>query len=420
MLKKIQGGGKNGFKSGNFYGIDNDPTVVALAIVNMIFRGDGSSNIKFGDSLSMDVNKLFTRRDNKKPNKVLMNPPFAKSLEFEWEFVNLALNNMEKNGLLFSVLPTTSMGSSNDERKEITWRKELLKRHTLISVIKLPEQLFKAAKADKGTYGVIIKANKPHQFDKDKVVFGVLDDGVAYSKTKKHTEGNIEQIKNVLKNFLATKTEPDYISQTLDCSLLITDNYDYTPEFYIGRNRENERLNSREMDFVKNNLNDAYFYLQTNTNAPKYYFDKIKWVSLSMFIKEKERGKSGRAKNLSDGNLPLISTSETRNGISCSVDQMKVKKIYPSGCITISANGGSCRAFYHDYEFAANPDVHVCMLKEKYNSKKVGLFLCSIINREKWRYHYYRKFSSDKLEDFKILIPIDEKGNIDINRINSL
>jgi hypothetical protein len=40
------------FKNGNLFGVDQDPEVVALAIVNMIFRGDGKNNIVEGNCFS--------------------------------------------------------------------------------------------------------------------------------------------------------------------------------------------------------------------------------------------------------------------------------------------------------------------------------------------------------------------------------
>ena len=58
------------FKRGNLYGIEEDPLIAALAIVNMIFRGDGSSNIMEGDGLKTDPKC--------KPDRCLLNPPFAK------------------------------------------------------------------------------------------------------------------------------------------------------------------------------------------------------------------------------------------------------------------------------------------------------------------------------------------------------
>lgn len=164
------------FKTGNLHGIEQDQQIAALAIVNMIFRGDGSSNISEGDCFKKDVAV--------RPDKVLMNPPFALKDEYEWQFVDRALEVIKDDGLLFAVLPTTTMSSADDSRREITWRSQMLQRHTLIAVVKLPEQLF-YPHVSKGTYGVVIKANRKHNWERDNVVWAILDDGLARTKTAK-------------------------------------------------------------------------------------------------------------------------------------------------------------------------------------------------------------------------------------------
>ncbi len=136
-----------------------------------------------------------------------------------------------------------------------------------------------------------------------------------------------------------------------------------------------------------------------------------------IFFEKVEKGKSGRNKFLGSGDLPLITTSETMNGISSLVNRLDVKKVYLPGHITISSNGGSCCAFYHDYEFAANGDVFVCTLKPRYDNKSFGMLLCTSINSEKWRYNYYRKFNSKQLDALEISLPVDTNSHLDFKAI---
>ena len=78
------------FKEYNLFGVDQQDFIVALAIVNMIFRGDGKNNIIEGNSLSKwltykkigDNNSAAYVGKQSEQNlppitKVLMNPPFA-------------------------------------------------------------------------------------------------------------------------------------------------------------------------------------------------------------------------------------------------------------------------------------------------------------------------------------------------------
>jgi len=47
----------NKFKEFNIFGIESDDDVVALALVNMIFRGDGRNNIREGDCFQKNITK---------------------------------------------------------------------------------------------------------------------------------------------------------------------------------------------------------------------------------------------------------------------------------------------------------------------------------------------------------------------------
>ena len=119
--------------------------------------------------------------------------------------------------------------------------------------------------------------------------------------------------------------------------------------------------------------------------------------------------------------MPLITTSEEDNGISAMVRREKVGEVYPPGRITISANGGCCRAHYHDYDFAANGDVYVCELKHEYEDELFALFLCASINGESWRYNYCRKLSKAKFQRLKVKLPVrkDNRKQIDLEFVSA-
>ncbi len=409
-VRRDNKGDIDNFKKGNLYGIEQDARIVTLAIVNMIFRGDGSSNIIEGDCLQKKITS--------KPRLVLMNPPFALQ-EAEWKFVDHALDSMESNGLLFAVLPTTTMNATNDDRGEITWRKQMLNRHTLISVIKLAEDLFYPV-VSKGTYGVIIKAHKPHNIKEDKIIFAVLHDGIIRTKTEKLSKyTNTDMVAKSIKNYFSTKTVPQYIPKEIDCHVIekfANGNLDLSPENYIGKIDEAGRPDVRE---VLRNIDAAKLKIQ-----PSNENDKIKnWsiFSVNKFIELNfDRGNSGRKKYLPEGNLPLISTSQKNNGISAMVAENKVFAVYPPNTITVSANGGTCYACYHDYRFAANSDVYVINLRKEFQIREFGIFLCAAINNESWRYGYFRKLSQEQLSSLPVRIPVDLNQNIDFEKIKEI
>jgi type I restriction-modification system DNA methylase subunit len=162
------------FKEHNLFGIEQESYVAVLAIVNMIFRGDGKNNMVEGNcfmtylaehAVNGHPSATFTKQPppsgKEAVTRVLMNPPFALkgSLDKEYRFVSHALSLMADGGLLFSLLPLDAMFGAHDEK---IWRvNDLLAKHTLLAVVSFPHELFYPA-AQKQVVGVIVKKGIPH------------------------------------------------------------------------------------------------------------------------------------------------------------------------------------------------------------------------------------------------------------------
>ena len=210
------------FKNYNLFGVEQDDEVVALALVNMIFRGDGRNNMSEGNCYQKNIEKktidgnltgAFEKRVGnsvcKKPiiTKILMNPPFAlkKGDEKERHFINYALSQMQDGGILFAIVPISVMVEGGAGKN---WRKELLKNNTLLSVITFPDDLFYPVSV--GTIGVFIKKGISHNFDKQNVYFArAITDGLRKKKGKRITDererNQLREIKDELKTFIVNQ-----------------------------------------------------------------------------------------------------------------------------------------------------------------------------------------------------------------------
>ena len=188
------------FKQYNLFGIEQESYVAILAIVNMIFRGDGKHNIAEGNGLSTFLKRKavygypsasFTNTppasSDQVVTRVLMNPPFALAgQEKEYQFVSRALMSMADGGLLFCLLPMDSLFGAYEER---IWRsEELLKNNTLLSVISLPHELFYPA-ALKQVVAIIVKKGIPHPKGNSVYWGRIANDGFVKVKSKRlHAE----------------------------------------------------------------------------------------------------------------------------------------------------------------------------------------------------------------------------------------
>ena len=185
------------FKKHNIFGIEQESAVATLAVVNMIFRGDGKNNIVEGNSFTTYLKRssvnghASARYVNALPEsgsepitRVLMNPPFALkgSTDKEYRFVSQALSMMADGRILFSLLPLGSLFGAHSEK---VWRRdELLANHTLLAVLTLPAELFYPA-ALKQVAAIIVKKGVPHPQEQAVFWARIAHDGHIKSKSKR-------------------------------------------------------------------------------------------------------------------------------------------------------------------------------------------------------------------------------------------
>jgi len=216
VKKKAKASDFEKFAKLGLYGIEEQDPVVSLALVNMIFRGDGKNNIIDGSCFSKWLNVkhkngmiqaeyLSQDISTRVPpiSKVMMNPPFPKrKTDYkEYLFIEQALKQMQDGGILFSVLPYSSMIKGGRYRE---WRKRILQSNTLLSVITFPEDLFYPVGVH--TLGLIVKKGIPHAMSQKVLWLRALNDGRWKKKGKRleHPKANNDYppILPILRNFI--------------------------------------------------------------------------------------------------------------------------------------------------------------------------------------------------------------------------
>lgn len=147
-------------KDQGLIGIELDQHMFTLACANMIFRGDGKSNMFWDDCLKPREEDTEQRIAKLKPNVAMLNPPYSKKGKGKHEiaFVKRALDLLQENGIGVAIIP---VGALIDDKKEgLQIKQEILKSHTLKAVMSMPSQLFPGV----GTVTAIavFEAHKPH------------------------------------------------------------------------------------------------------------------------------------------------------------------------------------------------------------------------------------------------------------------
>lgn len=156
-------------KQKQLYGIEFDREVFALACANMLIHKDGKTNLEQLDSRTDEAGKWIA---SKCITKVLMNPPFESKYGCI-DIVRNVLDNVTPNTLCAFIMPDKKLEKDSKGKK-------LLKKHTLLKIIKLPEKVFDAGVT---TSVFIFQAQKP-QNDKEIFACYIEDDGLETVKNQ--------------------------------------------------------------------------------------------------------------------------------------------------------------------------------------------------------------------------------------------
>ncbi len=404
----------------SMYGFDTNPTVWALATLNMFFRGDGKSHIENGncfDKTNMNAVKgQFSR--------AFLNPPFSQEGEPERDFIDNALDALEPGGLIAVVVKAGIFADDDNS----TWRGKFIKNHTLLAVISLPEELFYPTAAP--TSILIAKAHIP-QGNKDDVFMGrIWNDG--YDKLKgKRIETSGSQLPEIFDMFNLFKQGKKINS---DCATIIQsdkilDGQEFSPQQWLPQ----PKLTTQELETNEQRLILSMF--QAISAIPEIADEVLEdfteeWQELPKFPLNKKgkvsdffnvlNGKSSGEKNYSEGNCPYISSGDTLNSIIRLVAEEE-EELFPCGAITVTAFG---QAYVQPWRFMArgNGGSSVRVLVPKFSmTVNELLWFASQINAQKWRFFYGRMAIKSRLDRLEITSPaknILDNGDSLSGRIN--
>ena len=427
------------FRLNGLYGIEEQDSIISLALVNMIFRGDGKNNMIEGNCFRKWLNAKtegkkyhaeYLTEDNKDRippiTKVMMNPPFAlkKADEKEYKFVEHALKQMEDGGLLFVILPISVMIKSAYK----SWRKDLLNNNILLSVISFPDDLFYPVAVH--TVGVFIKKGIPHDFSEQNVYFAKADeDGFIKKKGikvfSKEKRNKINEIQEELKSFILNqklifKNIPEFkIVCKLDTD---DDDLELVPEAYIetdySKTNEDEFKESvrKYMGYlVKEGDSEVIKKLKSITDNNKKTLDlsdrKWKYFNYADIFSIERGFYNKRPEEV--GNLNFVSASRENNAVTDKLDKQVVSKVFKSNCITVVNNGYAGEAFYQREEFTCSHDVNILRIKDYTLTENIAMFLITIIKKEKSKFNYGRKWRVKRMKKSTIKLPVNDAGKPD-------
>lgn len=163
------------------------------------------------------------------------------------------------------------------------------------------------------------------------------------------------------------------------------------------KNLEIDNLNTRSLDSSGAALNNVSW-------------EWFKLADLFAF----ERGKCGSAEKLLEkGNeISYIGAKKENNGFMYSV--LRDEKYVTSGnCIVFIGDGQGSVGYstYQEKDFIGSTTLS--MGRNKNINKFNALFIITLLDKERFKYSFGRKWNGEKLKNTKIKLPVDSVGNLD-------
>lgn len=388
----------------SLYGFDTNPTVWALAALNMFFRGDGKSHIE-NASCFEDGSRNAMRRSF---SKALLNPPFSQVEEPERDFISCAMEALQTMGCLAVVVKS---GIFADDDNAL-WRNEFTGRHSVIGMISLPSDLFYPTAVD--TTIMIAQAHRPQQ-STDKVFMAkIWNDGFKKLKGKRVvTDGS--QMKEVLDAFLRFKegkAVKSRLATLVSAEKIMEKGAEFSPEQYLPQpdlplseqTRYQENITKSILtttvcieDIAEEVLHD----FPANAQFPKLPYGEHKSIEQLFYV---QGGRSAGESNYLAGSCPYVSSGDPQNSIIRLVNDVE-SEVFTEGGITVTCFGQAC---VQPWRFMArgNGGSAVRVLLPKYRmSYREMVWFAAQINMQKWRFFYGRMAIQKRLKNLMLKVP---------------
>ena len=243
-------------KNSRLFGIEFDRQIYALACANMLIHKDGKTNLEQMNSRTQTACAWI---QSKPITKVLMNPPFENKYGCI-PIVKNVLDSVRMNTLCAFILP--------DKKLEKVGKKivlDILKKHTLKKIIKLPEKTFLEGIT---TSIFIFEAGVP-QNDQEIFACYIEEDGLETVKNqgRQDIKNRWETIENNWINIISKQTGSETIQWI-------------KPSEHLSYQMPKEEFEIYEEDFSKSII--KYFMFENNIDEKKLneiIFDKVVFKS---------------------------------------------------------------------------------------------------------------------------------------------
>ena len=391
-------------------GFEDEPVTAALCVANMILRGDGSTGVLKADCF---VSPDFPLN---KASVVLMNPPFPhEKTDMPVEsLVDRALEGLKDRGRLSVIMPTGLLVKPGTK----SWRDSILRKHSLIAVCELPDELFQPF-ASATTSFVVLEKGIPHSPKRKTVFVRLHHDGLSLHKGVRIERGP-DQIPEALDAILNRTATPGFSG-----TAIISAGMEWAAGAYVESAPPEESELCEATDVLLRRLASFYTRYAPEVVAQRRAVTagELDLVSYGVSVSKKKQqnaeaitaaagkdevggqfaiyyglGEIESREGIPPGRTLIISPTEEYNGC---YGWLEFGTVLQPPFITVARTGSIGETFVHIEPCAPNSD---CLVLLPCTTKSIPelLVVASAIRLEKWRYNYGRKITPIRLSSIKL------------------
>ena len=168
------------------------------------------------------------------------------------------------------------------------------------------------------------------------------------------------------------------------------------------------------MELYVDSLHNTPLVTHNNPHICLFDTNSWKWFRLGgdNGLFEIRKGKRLTSEEQSEGKTPYIGAIDSNNGVTNYIGQ---KPIHEGNTISLSYNGSVGEAFYQPVPYWATDDVNALYLRSEYGTLNAatGLFVCTVLRHDKYRFSYGRKWTLENMNDTMIKLPATSEGKPD-------
>lgn len=387
----------------NIYGCECSLERYTLAKTNFILNNIDYSNLKYNSCF----NEKYISNDY---DKIIINPPFAmdcsddgnnennicKWTEFnkEQRFIMYAIELLRSNGFACIIVPRSNfMEHSVNQKSKNIFKKQLLTYCDIIKIINLNSKVFYPVASVECAIIIIKKLSTPREITEPNT-FNII--------TVDYTDDGYD----IAKNKRIYKKEPSFDTKNKYITYLSNWNYEkevdkididelkYNIRRYNIEYKYNMLLKELEIDRINGTIPDV-----DNINIWDW-----KTYKLNDIITIIKPIKTYKINEINDGNIPLISSKSSQNGVTKYVNDYSIDIDHEY--MTINRNGSVGYVFVQCGKIAITQDVLICDVI----NKDINIHLLSVLLTNKLTkiYSYSNKLTIEKLKNESIMYPTNE------------